>query len=39
LTFVASKQGFHATDANQYIGKVQVIDIGVPQAVRAHCGL
>jgi NAD(P)H-hydrate epimerase len=39
LTFVASKQGFHTTDANQYIGKVQVIDIGVPQAMRAHCGL
>ena len=39
LTFVASKQGFHAADAKQYIGKVQVVDIGVPRAVRARCGL
>ena len=39
LTFVASKQGFHAADAKQYIGKVQVVDIGLPRAVRARCGL
>ena len=39
LTFVASKQGFDTADAKQYTGRIQVIDIGVPQAVRVHCGL
>ena len=39
LTFVASKQGFTTTDASLYTGRIQVIDIGVPQVVRNRFGL
>ncbi len=31
FTFVATKPGFSAPDANQYVGTIHVIDIGVPQ--------
>ena len=39
LTFVASKQGFTTTDASLFTGRIQVIDIGVPQVVRNRFGL
>ena len=39
LTFVASKQGFMTIDAKRYTGRIQIIDIGVPQIVRNRFGL
>ena len=39
LTFVASKQGFKTNGAENYTGKIQIVDIGVPQVVRNRFGL
>jgi NAD(P)H-hydrate epimerase len=39
LTFVASKQGFKTNGAEIYTGRIQIVDIGVPQVVRNRFGL
>ena len=39
LTFVASKQGFKTNGAEMYTGRIQIVDIGVPQVVRNRFGL
>ena len=39
LTFVASKTGFMTIDAKLYTGRIQIIDIGVPQVLLNRFGL
>ena len=39
LTFVALKEGFKTSNAGHYTGRIQVLDIGVPQVVRNRFSL
>jgi NAD(P)H-hydrate epimerase len=38
-TFVAAKPGFFQTAAQEFLGEVHVIDIGVPRRLLTSCGL
>jgi NAD(P)H-hydrate epimerase len=38
-TFVAMKPGFFQASAQPFLGRVEVVDIGVPRSLLTSCGL